>query len=69
MGRHYTLNVLHPNIDNTGTGPTAKQHEGWVRIDDELVSDVRPDDVFGASERDDWCAYLLFYWRVGTARS
>ena len=66
-GGHYTLDVLHPNIDNTvGTGPTAKPREGWIRIDDELVSDVRPDDVFGTPERDDRCAYLLFYRRVGT---
>ena len=66
-GGHYTLDVLHPNIDNTvGTGPTVKPREGWIRIDDELVSDVRPEDVFGTPERDDRCAYLLFYRRVGT---
>ncbi|KAI9574185.1 hypothetical protein HD554DRAFT_2045090 [Boletus coccyginus] len=62
---HYTLDVLHPNIDNI-TGPTAKLREGWIRIDGELVSDVRPEDVFGTPERDDRCAYLLFYRRVGT---
>lgn len=65
-GGHYTLDVLHPNIDNvSGTGPTVKPREGWIRIDDELVSDVRPEDVFGIPERDDRCAYLLFYRRVG----
>ncbi|KAJ7642001.1 hypothetical protein FB45DRAFT_901565 [Roridomyces roridus] len=51
-GGHYTLDVLHPA-------------RGWVRIDDELVSDVRAEDVFGSGagggER---CAYLLFYRRV-----
>ncbi|KAJ7138260.1 hypothetical protein C8R44DRAFT_838188 [Mycena epipterygia] len=52
-GGHYTLDVRHPV-------------RGWVRIDDELVSDVRPDDVFGAAGRDEArCAYLLFYKRVG----
>ncbi|KAG8217951.1 hypothetical protein J3R82DRAFT_6122 [Butyriboletus roseoflavus] len=66
-GGHYTLDVLHPNIDNTmGTGPTMKPREGWIRIDDEFVSDVRAEDVFGTPERDDRCAYLLFYRRVGT---
>ncbi|KAJ7729488.1 hypothetical protein B0H14DRAFT_3899384 [Mycena olivaceomarginata] len=38
--------------------------EGWVRIDDKLVSDVRSPDVFGAPERDSQYAYLLFYRRV-----
>jgi ubiquitin carboxyl-terminal hydrolase 10 len=43
---------------------TGSEREGWVRIDDELVSDVRPVDVFGAPEGDSRCAYLLFYRRV-----
>lgn len=60
-GGHYTLDVLHPNRYPGAT----KSREGWVRIDDELVSDVRYEDVFGASERDDSrCAYLLFYRRI-----
>jgi ubiquitin carboxyl-terminal hydrolase 10 len=60
-GGHYTLDVLHPTRFPTATGA----QEGWVRIDDELVSDVRPADVFGATERDDArCAYLLFYRRI-----
>ncbi|TFK36396.1 hypothetical protein BDQ12DRAFT_686826 [Crucibulum laeve] len=63
-GGHYTLDVLHPNR-YPSSSPTAKPREGWVRIDDELVSDVRPEDVFGeTSERDDRCAYLLFYRRI-----
>ncbi|CAK5278168.1 unnamed protein product, partial [Mycena citricolor] len=51
-GGHYTLDVLHG--------------EGWVRIDDELVSDVRPADVFGAAnfKEETRCAYLLFYRRI-----
>ncbi|KAF8649046.1 hypothetical protein AX16_006047 [Volvariella volvacea WC 439] len=63
-GGHYTLDVLHPNR-YPSSNPAVKPREGWVRIDDELVSDVRPDDVFGAFEKDDSrCAYLLFYRRV-----
>jgi ubiquitin carboxyl-terminal hydrolase 10 len=54
-GGHYTLDILHPTRD---PGSTA-----WVRFDDELVSDVRPEDVFGEG-RDDRCAYLLFYRQV-----
>lgn len=63
-GGHYTIDVLHPNR-YPGTNPTAKPREGWVRIDDELVSDVRVEDVFGGYEKDDSrCAYLLCYQRV-----
>ncbi|KAI5124370.1 hypothetical protein M0805_008973 [Coniferiporia weirii] len=58
-GGHYTLDVLHPNRNSN---LNAKLREGWIRIDDELVSDLQEQDVFG-SERD--CAYLLFYRRVG----
>ena len=56
---HYTLDVLHPNRNSD---PTVKPREGWIRIDDELVSDMRTEDVF-PKERD--CAYLLFYRRIG----
>ncbi|KAG2154115.1 hypothetical protein DEU56DRAFT_952327 [Suillus clintonianus] len=65
-GGHYTLDVLHPNIDMTN--PPIKPREGWIRIDDELVSDLRAEDVFGGVERDERCAYLLFYRRVGAGR-
>ena len=58
-GGHYTLDVLHPNR-NSDSGVRAR--EGWIRIDDELVSDLRSEDVFG-KDRD--CAYLLFYRKVG----
>jgi ubiquitin carboxyl-terminal hydrolase 10 len=61
-GGHYTLDVLHPNRDLS-----SKPREAWIRIDDELVSDVVPDDVFGGLERDDRCAYLLFYRKIGGA--
>ncbi|KAJ6491857.1 hypothetical protein DFH09DRAFT_1377182 [Mycena vulgaris] len=52
-GGHYTLDVLHAT-------------RGWVRIDDELVSDVRAEDVFGVEREreEERCAYLLFYRRV-----
>jgi ubiquitin carboxyl-terminal hydrolase 10 len=60
-GGHYTLDVLHPNRN---ADLAAKPREGWIRIDDELVSDLRPQDIFGGCP-DDRCAYLLFYSRVG----
>ncbi|KAJ7827342.1 hypothetical protein B0H14DRAFT_3720864 [Mycena olivaceomarginata] len=45
-----TLDVLHPTrFPGSATG-SGSEREGWVRIDDELVSDVRPVDVFGAPE-------------------
>ncbi|KAI0689424.1 hypothetical protein BC835DRAFT_1283037 [Cytidiella melzeri] len=61
-GGHYTLDVLHPNRDLSD-----RPRQAWIRIDDELVSDIRAEDVFGGQERDDRCAYLLFYKRVGPA--
>ncbi|KAL5533193.1 hypothetical protein ACEPAF_4969 [Sanghuangporus sanghuang] len=57
-GGHYTLDVLHPNRN---ADASAKPREGWIRIDDELVTDLRTEEVFG-KERD--CAYLLFYRRI-----
>ncbi|OJT06111.1 hypothetical protein TRAPUB_3046 [Trametes pubescens] len=58
-GGHYTLDVLHPNRELS-----ERPRPAWIRIDDELVSDVRPEDVFGGLDRDDRHAYLLFYRRV-----
>jgi ubiquitin carboxyl-terminal hydrolase 10 len=60
-GGHYTLDILHPNRDMITSG---RPREAWIRFDDELVSDVRPEDVFGKQDRDDRCAYLLFYKQV-----
>lgn len=60
-GGHYTLDVLHPNRDMS-----QKPREAWIRIDDELVSDVLPRDVFEA-DRDHRCPYLLFYRRMTNA--
>ena len=54
---HYTVDVLHPNEDIGSAG-------AWLRIDDESVSAVGYDDVFGAhgNERmDDRSVYMLFY--------
>lgn len=62
-GGHYTLDVLHPNRDMS-----QKPREAWIRIDDELVSDVLPKDVFEA-DKDHKCPYLLFYKRVAHAWS
>ncbi|RPD66589.1 cysteine proteinase [Lentinus tigrinus ALCF2SS1-7] len=66
-GGHYTLDVLHPNRELTDRPRAA-----WIRIDDELVSDVRPEDVFGGQDREDRQPYLLFYKRMtawGPART
>lgn len=73
-GGHYTLDVLHPDrYHHTSRAGIAKSQpipvarEGWIRIDDELVSDVRPEDVFGQGDFEDngmRCPYLLFYRRV-----
>jgi ubiquitin carboxyl-terminal hydrolase 10 len=58
---HYSVDVFHPNRDS-GSG------EAWLHIDDEAVSAVRHEDVFGGHENelgDDRCAYMLFYCRHG----
>jgi ubiquitin carboxyl-terminal hydrolase 10 len=56
-GGHYTVDVLHRN----GDGGVGKD---WLRIDDEAVSAVRHEDVFGShgnEQVDHQCAYMLFY--------
>ncbi|PPQ84730.1 hypothetical protein CVT25_013795 [Psilocybe cyanescens] len=65
-GRHYILDVLHPNryptsTPNANANAKPNHRERWVRIDDNLVSDVRPDDVFGAYERDESRSELV-HW-------
>jgi ubiquitin carboxyl-terminal hydrolase 10 len=66
-GGHYTLDVLHPNRDNHAL-PPLRPREAWIRIDDELVSDIKPEDVFAPPKDEEGgggrCAYLLFYRRV-----
>lgn len=62
---HYTVDVLHPNEDNCGG-------EAWLRISDEVVREVRDEDVFGGHGNelvdDDRCAYMLFYCPTASAR-
>ncbi|KAH9981757.1 hypothetical protein BJV74DRAFT_778415 [Russula compacta] len=69
-GGHYTLDVLHPNRDGGAQG--SGSGEAWLHIDDETVSAVRHEDVFGGHDNeraDDRCAYLLFYRRAAPART
>ena len=55
---HYTVDVLHRN----GEGDRG---EVWLHIDDEIVSPVGHEDVFGehgtGRVADEQSAYLLFY--------
>jgi ubiquitin carboxyl-terminal hydrolase 10 len=70
-GGHYTLHVLHPNRDGSARG-SGSGGEAWLHIDDETVSTVRHEDVFGEHDNDradDRCAYLLFYRRAAPART
>lgn len=53
---HYSVDVLHSNGES-GNG------EAWLRIDDESVSVVRHDDVFGGHDNDR-CVSMLFYCRT-----
>ena len=56
----YTVDVLHQN----GEGDSR---EAWLRIDDEAVSTVRHEDVFGGHDDEqvgDRSAYMLFYCRT-----
>ena len=57
---HYTVDVLHSNGDGGG-------EEVWLNIDDEAVSAVGNEVVFGEhdDERvDNRCAYMLLYCRT-----
>ena len=54
---HYTVDMLYLNGDSSSG-------ETWLHIDDEAVSTVRHEDMFGGQENergDDRCAYMLFY--------
>jgi ubiquitin carboxyl-terminal hydrolase 10 len=71
-GGHYTLDVLHPNHDGSARGSGNSSGEAWLHIDDETVSAVRHEDVFGGHDNDrtdDRCAYLLFYRRAAPVRT
>ncbi|KAJ7792833.1 hypothetical protein B0H14DRAFT_3498749 [Mycena olivaceomarginata] len=51
-GGHYMLDVIRPTRSPAVLRAPAASARGWVRIDNELVSDLRPLDVFGAPEGD-----------------
>jgi ubiquitin carboxyl-terminal hydrolase 10 len=57
-GGHYTVDVFHQSAHDISG-------EGWLHIDDESVSTVRHEDVFGRHDNEradnDQCAYMLFY--------
>lgn len=60
---HYTVDVLRPNED-------GDSGETWLHIDDESVSAVRNEDVFGGHDNewvDNKCVYMLFYCRTASA--
>ena len=63
-GGHYTVDVLDPNGDGGG-------EEAWLHIDDEIVSGVRHEDVFGGHNKrvDKRCAYMLFYCRTAPTQT
>ena len=61
-GGHYTVDVLHSNDGG----------DVWLHIDDETVSTLRHEDVFGRHDNervDDRCAYLLFYRRTASLQT
>ena len=63
-GRLYSVDVLRQNGDSS-------DGEAWLHIDNEIVSAVRHEDVFGVRENErmgDECVYMLFYCRAGLAQ-
>ena len=62
---HYTVDVVRPD-GNSSYG------EAWLHIDDESVSVVRHEEVFGDhdnEQEDDRCAYMLFYCCTAPGRT
>jgi ubiquitin carboxyl-terminal hydrolase 10 len=62
---HYTVDVLHRNED-------IDDGEAWLHIDDEVVSAVRSEDMFGRGDDervDERCAYMLFYCRTAPTQT
>ena len=58
---HYSVDVFHPGEESGGG-------EAWLRIDDEVASTVRHEDVF-CDHGNDRCAYILFYCRTAPVRT
>jgi ubiquitin carboxyl-terminal hydrolase 10 len=56
-GGHYTLDVLHPD-------PREEGREGWIRLDDDIVQNIRSEDLAAREIGDDRSAYLLFYRQI-----
>ena len=60
-GGRYTADVLRPNGDGNS--------EAWLHVDDEAVSVVQHEDIFGGHDNereDDRCVYMLFYCRTAS---
>ncbi len=62
-GGHYTLDVSHATKSREAWGKGWK--EGWIRMDDEHVSDLAAQEVISQKGEEDRTAYLLFYCRIG----
>ena len=61
----YTVDLLHQSGE-------ADSREAWLRIDDEAVSTVRHEDVFGGHGNEqvsDRSAYMLFYCRTAPTQA
>ena len=59
----YAVDVLHPNGD-------SDSGEAWLHIDDEAVSVVQHEEMFGSRDNErgeDRSAYMLFYCRTASA--
>lgn len=64
-GGHYSVDVLDLNAH-------SDNGEAWLHIDDETVSMLRHEDVFGRHDNgrvDDRCAYLLLYRRIASPQT
>ncbi|SRR5229473_6861086 len=63
---HYTVDIRRPNARGEGC-------DSWLHIDDETVSAVRHEDVFGRHDDNepagDQCAYFLFYCRTDSSQT
>ena len=59
-GEHYMVDVLHPNGDSGGG-------DAWLHVDDEAVSAVRHEEVFGGHDNER--ASMLFYCRIASAQT